>query len=153
MASDLSEKEIEQAILRKLNKLGHFTIKLKDQAAMRNGSYQKGSAFQIRGVSDLVVFKSSGACIWLEIKNAKGKLSEYQERFKNKIQSLGHRYEVVRSVDDAVSVVCDHKNSTNKGPQYLENKIVGYIMHCEDCSRSFMKKDLDLEHEDKIREN
>lgn len=105
MEGDLSEKQIEQAILRALNKAGHFTIKLKDQSEFREGAYRKGSAFQIRGVSDLVVFGSSGRCIWLEIKNARGKLSEHQKRFRDKIRSLGHRYEVARSVDEALRIV------------------------------------------------
>jgi len=109
MVSDrVSESDIEHQILQVLNYSGYFTIKLKDQAEYRNGAYRKGSSYQVRGVSDLlVIFTHKGVpvTIYLEIKTKTGKLSEYQKTFKAKLDKLGHYYRVARTAQEALNIV------------------------------------------------
>ena len=51
------------------------------------------------GASDLVLVLQ-GKVIFLEVKTETGRLSANQRAFRNMVESLGHRYEVVRSVSD-----------------------------------------------------
>jgi hypothetical protein len=98
----MTEKQLENAILQALTSNGHFVIKLRDQNSFRDGTYQKSSPFQIRGVSDLVVYLDHGVAVWLEIKTPTGRQSKYQKAFEKRITDLGHHYVIARSVGDAV---------------------------------------------------
>lgn len=51
------------------------------------------------GVSDLIVILS-GKVVFLEVKTEKGKQSEAQKRFEEKVKSLGHEYFIVRSINE-----------------------------------------------------
>lgn len=53
--------------------------------------------FGKKGSSDFLVYIQNGITIHLEVKNEKGKLSEAQEDFRDRVNSLGHVYRVVRS--------------------------------------------------------
>ena len=55
------------------------------------------------GCPDISVITNDGY-IGLEIKTAKGKLSDGQIEAKRQIESLGQRYHVVRSIDDVVDI-------------------------------------------------
>ena len=43
--------------------------------------------------------------VWLEVKTAKGKLSENQKLFRDSVQASGGFYYVVRCIDDVESAV------------------------------------------------
>ncbi len=101
----VTETQIEMAICDALTMLGYFVVKLKDQSAFRDGSYRRGSKYQIKGVSDLVVYGDLGKCIWIEVKTATGVQSEAQKAFEKRITDLGHTYLMVRSVKEAVDAV------------------------------------------------
>jgi hypothetical protein len=52
------------------------------------------------GVSDLIVLKPNGETIFVEIKTDVGIQSLVQIKFQNKVEELGFKYFVVRSLDD-----------------------------------------------------
>ena len=52
------------------------------------------------GMPDRVIFASMGWHIIVELKTTKGALSEIQKYQIGVLQKLGHRVEVIRSVDD-----------------------------------------------------
>jgi hypothetical protein len=55
----------------------------------------------IAGAPDLLLLHSNGRTGWLEVKAAKGRLSDAQRAFHALLTRKGHRVAVVRSVDDA----------------------------------------------------
>lgn len=59
------------------------------------------------GFSDLVVV-SEGRVAFLEVKTAKGRLSEDQEAFRDTVLAQGLPYAVVRSIDDALFALASH---------------------------------------------
>lgn len=69
---------------------------------MRNGSYRKGSSFQLTGVPDLVVYLENGVTAWLEVKTITGTLSDAQKIYHQKLIDLGHHVAVVRSAKEAL---------------------------------------------------
>lgn len=52
-----------------------------------------------KGIPDLFAFRA-GVCVGVEVKTPKGKLSEWQELMKSKLEGAGIRYLVARSIDD-----------------------------------------------------
>lgn len=53
----------------------------------------------IAGVSDLIILKPVET-IFIEVKTEKGKQSDVQKIFEQKVNALGFRYVIVRSLDD-----------------------------------------------------
>ena len=60
------------------------------------------SLYASKGVPDLHCLKN-GVGVWIEVKSAKGKLSDTQERFGQQVTDAGGLYIVARSVEFAVS--------------------------------------------------
>lgn len=54
------------------------------------------------GVADLCFMLPEGRCAWLELKAAKGQLSDQQHGFKTRCRELGHFWAMARSVDEAL---------------------------------------------------
>lgn len=98
----MSESQIELAVCNALARKNYFVVKLKDQAAFRDGSYRKGSSFQLTGVPDLVVYLENGVTVWLEVKKGLNGLSEAQKVYHEKLISLGHIVTVVKSPKEAL---------------------------------------------------
>jgi hypothetical protein len=53
------------------------------------------------GVFDLVLILPDGKVSWWEVKSEGGRLSEEQKVFISDLERLGHKWAIVRSVDDA----------------------------------------------------
>lgn len=53
----------------------------------------------LAGVSDLIIV-AENAVLFVEMKTAKGKQSEYQKAFQKTVERLGHTYKVCRSLTD-----------------------------------------------------
>jgi len=103
IGAKMLEKEIEKAILEYLNTLPE-TKAWKNQSV---GVYDpkkkvyrlnKG-AFTARGSSDILGI-CQGVMLCIEVKTAKGRLSEAQEKFLDDMANLGALAFVARSVDD-----------------------------------------------------
>lgn len=69
------------------------------------------------GVADILVLlervcggmRMGFGVIWLEIKSAKGKQSPEQMAFQRRMEELGHRYLVARSVEDVLAFLKEHQ--------------------------------------------
>lgn len=55
-----------------------------------------------RGTPDIFVCLPGGRIAWLEMKAAKGRLSEDQIAFRDRVLALGHLWEMASSVDEAL---------------------------------------------------
>lgn len=55
-----------------------------------------------RGTPDIFVCLPAGRVAWLEMKAEKGRLSEDQITFRDKVQALGHLWATASSVDEAL---------------------------------------------------
>lgn len=53
----------------------------------------------VRGAPDLVVWLKGGRVISIELKTASGRMSEFQEEFRDNLASIGHEYYEVRASD------------------------------------------------------
>jgi hypothetical protein len=53
------------------------------------------------GATDLILALPDGRCVWWEVKADDGRLSDDQKAFIADLERLGHRWAIVRSVDDA----------------------------------------------------
>jgi hypothetical protein len=57
------------------------------------------------GVADLCIMQTGGRTGWLELKSAKGKQSPAQKHFQNICSTLGHRYAVAHTLDEALDTL------------------------------------------------
>tara|TARA_R100001510_G_C7638374_1_gene196230 strand:- start:136 stop:474 length:339 start_codon:yes stop_codon:yes gene_type:complete len=102
MKKDLTEKEIENAIL---DYLAHIpgtywknnTVGVYDPVKK---VHRKPGKYHRNGVSDILGVDSSGRFIAIEVKALKGRLSENQKTFIDDINKHGGLAFVARSVDD-----------------------------------------------------
>jgi hypothetical protein len=58
-----------------------------------------------RGTPDIFICLPEGRIAWLEMKAAKGRLSDDQEAFRDKVLKLGHHWGTAKSVDDALELL------------------------------------------------
>ena|SRR5690554_2828871 len=65
---------------------------------MKEQMYKKSIGL-IPGVSDLIVITQSEV-IFVEVKTQKGRQSPKQKQFQSKVEALGYRYLIVRSLED-----------------------------------------------------
>jgi hypothetical protein len=56
-----------------------------------------------KGIADLVIVKS-GRVVWIEVKTKTGRLSPWQEAFRQAIANAGGEYVVARSVEDVIGL-------------------------------------------------
>jgi len=88
----VKESEIQITIKEYLQWQGWFVVKIHQSL----GSY--------KGIADLVAMKD-GLTVWIEVKTPKGRLSKYQEQFRDDVLAHGGTYIVARSVDDVERVL------------------------------------------------
>lgn len=63
------------------------------------------------GFSDLIVIVQ-GRVLFLEVKTATGQLSEVQREFRDAVKRQGFAWSLVRSVDDALAALREHRFPT-----------------------------------------
>ena len=83
----IKESDIQSAIKQYLQLKGWFVVKIHQSL----GSY--------RGIADLYAIKD-GRSVWIEVKTPRGKLSRWQEKFREEIESHGGKYVVARGIED-----------------------------------------------------
>lgn len=87
----LLEKDLQAAIRDYLRLMGWYVVKIHQSL----GSH--------RGIADLYAIKN-GRHVWIEVKTAKGVLSEHQAAFRDAIEQQGGTYIAARSVDDVIGL-------------------------------------------------
>jgi len=102
----MKESEIQSDILNYLN-LEPDIFAWRNQTTgiydAKAGVFRKTGGFSIRGASDILgLIKPSGRLIAIEVKSAKGKLSDDQVAFLSKVNRQGGAAVCVRSLDEAV---------------------------------------------------
>lgn len=111
-----SEKSIEKEILQYLNiRPNWFAFKINCTGTYdpTKKVFRKKSSYSINGISDIIaVYK--GLIVCLEVKTPKGRLSENQKIFLEKIQKYGGAAYVVRSIADAKRI-CEEVEQTCSG--------------------------------------
>lgn len=79
------EREIEKYLVKRVADAGGIAYKFTSPSN--------------RGVYDRIVLMPDGVTWFVELKSAKGKLSPLQERFRDRLNLLGHRNIVLHSKD------------------------------------------------------
>lgn len=87
-----TEKTIQKQCVDWLRLKGFYCVKIHQSL----GSH--------RGIADYWIIKD-GWQAWIEFKTAKGKQSEYQEKFEAEVDCHGGQYYVVRSLEEIQEVV------------------------------------------------
>lgn len=75
---------------------------------MQSGMFYTETGEKIRigipGMSDLL-FVGQGFIAWIEVKTPKGRPSKEQLNFIERMQALGHKAGIARSVEDALKII------------------------------------------------
>jgi len=95
-----SEAEIQAAIVKALSQLGFLVIHVPNQATW--GRYRYSGL--LPGAPDLIVI-GHNRIYFMEVKRHNGKQSPAQMAVQQMIEERGFDYYVVRSLDDALSIV------------------------------------------------
>lgn len=101
----MKESKIQHEIVMWLQEQKLWFCSIPNEAAAGNRVRQmKLIAMGLRkGAPDLIVFHPSGL-VCLEVKNETGKQSPAQARFQEKVEALGYKYFVVKSVKEVVDI-------------------------------------------------
>jgi hypothetical protein len=94
---------ITRPILEALTKAGYFVLRL-------NSGVAKMGRYRVKlcpvGTADLVVFPPHALPLWIETKAVKRdhhrNTREAQAEFAFKVEALGHKYVIARSLDDVL---------------------------------------------------
>lgn len=99
----MRESEIQKSIIQYLSyrkdtyyvRVGSGGIKTADGRYFKSGK---------KGCPDILICYK-GRFIGLEVKNEKGKQSEFQETAKKEIEKVGGKYYIVKDIDDVVEIL------------------------------------------------
>ena len=99
------EHDIQVGIVNylRLNKLFCFSVPNGGLRNIKTASFLKKEG-ALAGVSDLIVLLKN-ECVFVEVKTKTGKQSPEQKSFQQTVESLGFRYEVWKSLDDAINFI------------------------------------------------
>jgi hypothetical protein len=103
MKESLIQTVIEQylCLMENMGKLVYTKNNSGAVKTQRGGFVRFGKA----GSPDFLIFLKDGKCLHLEVKNEKGRQADSQKDFQKKVEALGHRYIIVRSVDEVVKLL------------------------------------------------
>lgn len=98
----LTEKQIENDILRYLKLTGYFVFKIKSVGTFdpKLGRFRRSSPMYMKGVSDILGILPDGRFLAIEVKSEKGRVSPVQAIFIDEIISRGGVAFVARSLSD-----------------------------------------------------
>jgi hypothetical protein len=100
--SNKSEFTIQVEIVAFCRKNDIICFSVPNEATRNNSKYIQSGV--LAGVSDLIVI-NNGKTHFVELKDYKGKQSEKQKEFEKSIISQGHKYFLVRSLDEFKKIV------------------------------------------------
>tara|TARA_B100000902_G_scaffold400033_1_gene474828 strand:- start:11992 stop:12435 length:444 start_codon:yes stop_codon:yes gene_type:complete len=97
----IKESQIQKAVMKYLEAKGISAIRLNNiPVPLKSGGFRPVAK---RGLADChvdLVIQGVPVSLWIEFKTEKGKLSPYQEEFRDSVHHYGGFYEVIRSIDD-----------------------------------------------------
>ena len=100
------EKQIERAILDYLNVwLGYFAWKNHTTGIYskeRRQYLRPTGKYALRGVSDIICVTPTGKVVFIEVKSAKGRVSDEQKEFISRVAECNGYAFVARSIDDVI---------------------------------------------------
>jgi hypothetical protein len=97
----MSESMLVYDVMQELGKYGAVYRCNSGSVKLPNGKYFRAMP---KGFSDIMLIRADGVACFVELKTDKGKLSDEQERFIERMQGLNARAGVARSVDEAMSI-------------------------------------------------
>lgn len=100
--SNKSEFTIQVEIVAFCRKNDIICFSVPNEATRNNSKYIKSGV--LAGVSDLIVL-NNGKTYFVELKDYKGRQSDKQKEFEKSIISQGHKYFLVRSLDEFKKIV------------------------------------------------
>jgi hypothetical protein len=104
-----SEAQISRAVMDYLAARHVFAVRMNSgTTVMVSNGKRRAIHMNAPGTADILVFRKDKSLYnapritpcWLEAKTATGKQSELQKSFQAKVESEGHMYFIVRSVED-----------------------------------------------------
>ena len=103
----MTELQIQHKIVMWLQSQGIYAFSVSNESAGRSVVMQMQlvSAGLRKGVSDLVLLFPGGKTVFLEIKTPTGKQSKAQEHFQRRVEELGFKYAIARSLQDVVELL------------------------------------------------
>jgi len=100
--SNKSEFTIQVEIIAFCRKNEIICFSVPNEATRNNSKYIKSGV--LAGVSDLICV-NNGEVLFIELKDYKGRQSDKQKEFEKGIISQGHKYFLVRSLDEFKKIV------------------------------------------------
>lgn len=103
-----TESDLVREIIELLNMHRCVAVRFNNQPTMQvsNGvfvGYRRLT--NRRGIADIVAVAPNGRSIWIEVKTARGRLSDEQREFLDDVHSHGAIAMVARSVDDVIAMI------------------------------------------------
>lgn len=124
-----TEAKIQVAIVQYLQSLGIWFCSIPNEAA-GSGLHAKIRMAQLvamglrSGAPDLLCFLPGGSLLALEVKAPSGTQSPSQKDFQSRLEKLGFKYHVVRSVDDVQEILKCHSIKPSNTEKKNENNIM-----------------------------
>lgn len=110
----VKESQIQKAVMTYLEAKGISIIRLNNiPVPLKSGGFRPVAK---RGLADAhvdLIVEGVPVSVWIEFKTEKGKLSSYQEEFRDSIHRYGGFYEVIRSIDDMEVAITNIKNEVS----------------------------------------
>lgn len=104
MAKHTLEKDIQMTICQYLEYKHYMFWRQNTMPVVKpDGSFRAMPKFSMRGVPDILLIKD-GQFWGLEVKQPKGKQSEWQKIFQHRCEKAGGRYYLVTSLDDIIAL-------------------------------------------------
>ena len=94
----MSESEIQKSII------DYCTLKGALVFRMNAGSRNYNNKQAPKGTPDLFIVLNQKA-LWIEVKTEKGKVSEVQEEMHERLNNMGQRVIIARSLDDVIKEI------------------------------------------------
>lgn len=107
----MKESGIQTAIeqyLQYLENQGKLIYIKNNSGAIKTQAFGQKSSFirfGKKGSPDFFIFLPAGQVLHMEVKNEKGRQNDNQLNYQQKIENLGHRYVIVRSIDDVEALL------------------------------------------------
>lgn len=99
----VKESDIQASICQYLELKRYFFWRQNVGGVFSNGHYRRMPKYSMTGVPDIILVKE-GIMWGLEVKRPKGKISESQQIFKEKLEKAGGKYHIVTSIDDIIAL-------------------------------------------------